>query len=247
MDKILGNKFLIANALTYEFSKNSSQALDYDFFAVYDDIVRAVNTDWTSRSLDRRSIAVGTDYYLHVWDLLSGKVSGWKEMVYISTGIYSQMVVDLVKPTTALVASPDRNFDFVADLNRKGVALTFLNNDCLQAFEAHVLTHPEYPFTGDYTVIEVEELEAMTEPQFDLVHMHSPDLTINPDLVDKIVDVTNSGGAIYIPVANEMMRLYSPDYYIEPLYDMYEALDDRTDITSYHIPHAIGFQILVKQ
>jgi hypothetical protein len=184
---------------------------------------------------------------MHVWDLLSGKVAGWKEMVYISTGIYSQMVADLIQPTTALVASPDRNFDFVLDLNRKGCALTFLNNDCLQAFEAHVLTHPDCNFTGDYTVMEVEELEAMTEPQFDFVHMHSVDLTINPALIDKVVDVTNSGGAIYLSGVNEMMRLYSSDYYIEPLYDMYEVLDDRTDITSYHIPHAIGFHILVKQ
>jgi|11BtaG_2_1085332.scaffolds.fasta_scaffold00033_43 hypothetical protein len=247
MDKILGNKFLIANALTYEFSKNASQELDYDFFSVHDDIVRAVNADWRSKNLDRRSIAVGTDFYMHVWDLLSGKVAGWKEMVYISTGIYSQMVVDLIKPTSALVASPDRNFDFVSDLNRRGCALTFLNNDCLQAFEAHVLTHPEYKFTGDYTVIEYAELEAMTEPQFDFVHMHSPDLTLNPALIGKIVDITNSGGALYLSGVNEMMRLYSPDYYIEPLYDLYEALDERTDITSYHIPHAIGFQILVKK
>ena len=247
MDKILGNRFLIANALTYEFSKNSSQALDYDYFAFHEDIVRAVTADWVSKNLDRRSIAVGTDLYMHTWDAMAGKVTGWKEMAYISNGLYAQMVVDLVKPTSALVATPDRNFDFVSDLNRKGCALTFLNNDCLQAFEAHVLTHPEYQFTGDYTVIEVEELEAMTDPQFDFVHMSSPDLTINPELIDKIVDITNSGGAIYIGAANELMRLYSPDYYLEPLYDMYEALDERTDITSYHIPHAIGFQILVKQ
>jgi len=243
MDKILGNKFLIANALTYEFSKNSSQALDYNFFTVHDDIVRSINADWTSRNLDRRSVAVGSDYYLHVWDLLAGKVAGWKEMVYICLGLYSQMLTDLIQPTTALIAVPDRSFDLVLDLNRKGVALTFLNNDCLQAFESHVLTHPDYNFTGDYTVIEVEELEAMSEPQFDFVCMPSPDLTINADLIDKTIDVTNSGGAIIIAAANEMMRLYSPDYYIEPLFDLYEALDDRTDITSYHIPHAIGFQI----
>ena len=247
MDKILGNRFLIANALTYEFSKNSSQALDYDFFSFHDDIVHAVSADWVSKNLDRRSIAAGTDPYLHMWDILGGKVSGWKEMIYISTGMYAQMVGDLIKPTSALIATPDRTFDFVSDLNRKGCALTFLNNDCLQAFEAHVLTHPEYRFTGDYTVIEVEELEAMTEPQFDLVYMPSPDLTLNPILVDKVVDITNSGGAIFISFANENMRMYSPDYYLEPLYDMYEALDARTDITSYHIPHAIGFQILVKQ
>lgn len=247
MDKILGNKFLIANALTYEFSKNSSQALDYDYFTVHDDICRSVQLDWQSRHLDRRAVAVGADYYLHIWDLLAGKVAGWREMVYIVQGLYSQMLADLIQPTTALIAIPDRSFDLVLDLNRKGVALTFLNNDCLRTFEEHILTHPDYHFTGDYTVIEVEELEAMTEPQFDLVCVPSPDLIINADLIGSTIDATNSGGVIMIGACNEGMRLYSPDYYIEPVYDMYEALETRTDITSYHIPHATGFHIVVKQ
>lgn len=247
MDKILGNKFLIANALTYEFSKVSSDALDYDYFSFHDDICRSVELDWQARHLDRRSVAVGADYYLHIWDLLAGKVSGWKEMVYISSGIYSQMVVDLIKPSNCLFSAPDRKFNQVADLNRQGCALTFLNNDCLQTWENHVLTHPDYPFSGDYTVVEVSEVEEMSTPQFDFVDLQSPELTLNPDLIGSVIDSTVSGGAIYISAMNEMMRIYDADYYIEPLYDLYEALDERTDITSYHIPHAIGFQILIKK
>lgn len=247
MDNILGNRLLIANALTYEFSKNSSQAIDYDFFSVHDDIARSIKADRIAKNLDRRSVAVGADFLLHDWDLLSGTPTGWKEGMYIASGLYNQMIADIVKPTTALVVAPDVNFDFVLDLNRKGVALTFLNSDRLHAFEAHVLTHSEYQFTGDYTVIEYEELESITESQFDMVCMGSPDLTINPDLIDKTIEATNSGGAIIIGASNQGMRLYSPHYYIEPVYDMYEALDARTDITSYHIPYLAGFHILVKQ
>lgn len=247
MDKILGNKFLIANALTYEFSKKSSEALDYDYFSVYDDIVRSVKADLTSKNLDRRAVATGSDHYTNAWNLLSGTPAGWKETMYIIAGMYAQMIIDLVQPTSSLIVTPDRGFDVALDLNRKGVAQTFVNNDCLQTFEEHVLPHPDYTFTGDYTVIEVEELEAMTAPQFDFVAVSSVDLTINPDLIGSLIDATNPGGCIYISAVNESMRLYSADYYIEPLYDLFEALDGRTDITSYHIPHATGFQIVVKQ
>lgn len=247
MDDIFGNKFLIANAMTYGFSKNSSEELDYDFFAVYDDIARSIKDDIVAKNFDRRAIAVGADPIINGWEVLSGTVSGWREAMYISGGLYHQMIADLIQPTTALVDSPDVQFDFVLDLNRKGVDLTFINNDRLYKFESFVLTHPEYNFTGDYTVIEYEELESITEPQFDLTCAPHVEMLWNPDLVDKIIDATNSGGAIMFPFASEGMRLYSETYYIEPVYDVYEALDERTDITSYHIPYLGGFHIIVKK
>jgi hypothetical protein len=247
MDKILGSKFLIANALTYEFSQNSSRELDYDFFSFHDDVAKTLRAEWASLGLDRRAIAVGSDFYLHTWDLVSGAVAGWKETVFICTGLYSQMSADIAKPTDVLMLTPDRNFDFAADMQRKGCNMTFVNNECLDIFERHVLTRPEFPWEGDYNVVDIEELENLDGAQFDFVHIHTVDTLINPPLLDKVIDLTRSGGVIYTAPSNENMRLYSDKYYIEPLFDFYEQIHERDDITSYHIPHALGFHILVKK
>jgi len=247
MDKVLGSRFLIANAITADISKNGSQELDYPFYEVYDDVVRDVTNFWQEQNLDRRAIAVGSDYYMHVWDILAGKPAGWREMVYFGLGVYSEMLVDIKQPATALIASPDRKFNFVAYCASKGIEMTFLNNDCLYNFENFVLNHPEFNFDINYTVLDMQEFEEMNTPQFDYCEFITMDVGTSPELIDTYINVTNPGGVLYMANANEMMRMYSPDYYIEPIYDFYEYIEDRTDITSYHIPHQVGFHIMIKK
>lgn len=247
MLEVISNKVLLTNIITKNSSRYSCSELDYDYWEVMVDAAKLISEYWTSQNVDKRVIAVGADFYIHVWDLYVGDLTGWKEQSYISGGMYAQMVVDILKPQKALISSPDRHFDLIALLASRGCSLTFLNNECLFNFENFIRDLPSYPFTIEYDTIDYQDLLSNTAPEYDFMHMQSSDAIVDPDLIDAYDVSLNSGGVIYVPFVNEDTRLYSADYHVEPVVSVLDAFLSKENMYSYHIPNTIGFQIVVKK
>jgi len=247
MDEVLNNKTLITNIITKESSSYSCLELDYDYWEVMVDAANLISSYWTSINTDKRSIAVGADFYIHVWDLYVGDITGWREQSYISGGIYAQMLCDILQPNNVLISSPDRHFDLVALLSQRGCNLTFLNNECLYNFENFVRDLQSYPFDIQYSAIDYQDILDSTTEQYDFMHLQSSDAIIDLNLVDAYINSLNSGGVIYMPHANENGRLYGEDYFIEPIVPVFDKFLDNPNMYSYHIPNTIGFQVAIKK
>ena len=64
MDKILGNKFLLASLISSELTRDLSDGLEYNYDSAYSDINYSIKEYYNSMTLDRRAIAVGTDGHM---------------------------------------------------------------------------------------------------------------------------------------------------------------------------------------
>lgn len=247
MSEAFKNKTVLMDMITKEVSKNGSLGLDYDFEEVMTDAADAITNYKTSINIDKRVIAVGADLYIHLWEPWSALLDGWKERMFISgSGLYAMMLIDVGNPSTALISTPDRHFDLVAYCANQGIDLCFLNNDSLFNFENFIRDLPSYPFTFNYSVIDYQDFINDNTIGFDFIQMFSSDFNINYDLIDPFIARMNSGGFAYITAANEEGRLYTEDYFIEPIANVIEAINAKPEINSYHIPNAHGFQIIVK-
>lgn len=247
MREILNNKFMMVAAITNELSKPSGGKLNYSYDEVVFDVSNSVSSYINNANLDRRVIAVGAEPRIHIWDLLSSNIDGWKDHTYIASGIYAQMLAKIKEPSSSLIFEPDRHFELVAVLNELGSSISFINNECLFMFESFVRDAASYPFSFDYTTIDMDDLESPPEGLgFDFISVSMLDLINDFDIIDQCAQILNPGGIIYITYANESGRLYSQDYYVEPLVNVYEKIFNLEGITTYHMSNSVGFQILIK-
>lgn len=247
MHEIVNNKFLIMSLITNELSRTPGNLLEYSYDEVVYDIANGVSQFLNSSNIDRRIIASGAEPRIHMWDILSSNLAGWKDHTYIATGAYAQMLTQIKRPTSSLIVEPDRQFELVAHLNNIGSDLTFVNNECLFFFESFVRDLPSYPFSFDYTTIDQEDLtDQSIDLQFDFINLPIVEAISDNSLIEKYMSRLSSGGIMYMPYANESGRLYSEDFYVEPLTAVYETLLERNDIITFHIPSNIGFQIAIK-
>jgi hypothetical protein len=246
MSEAFKNKTVLMDIITKEVSKNSSSGLNYDYEEVIADASSAIANYKSSISVDKRVVAVGADLYIHLWEPWSALLDGWKERMFISAGLYAQMVLDIGKPTSTLFTTPDRHFDTVALCAERGMEIYFLNNDSLFNFENFIRDLPSYPFNFNYNVIEFSDFIEDTSLSFDFIQMFSSDFVLDNDLIDAFVDRISSGGFGYISATNEETRLYSEDYFIEPISHILDALNAKDEVSTYHIPNAHGCQVIVK-
>jgi len=246
MHSIVDNRFLVTSTVTREVSNYAGRSLEYDWDEVVGDISRAVGEYNNSINLDRRVVAVGVVNKIHLWDIVGSNQEGWKDHIFLSVGFYCQMVMDMIKPTNALIVEPDTHFELLALLANSGCNLTFVNNESLFIFENFVRDLPSYPFSFPYRTVDMQDLSSLTG-EFDFVSAPVYDFVVDNNFMEDIVSSVASGGVILGEYGNESGRLYTEDYYMEPVVDVYEQLLDRDDVTSYHLSHGIGYQVIIKK
>lgn len=246
MYNLVENRFLVTSAVTKEISSYASKDLEYDYWEVMQDASRAISSYYDSINMDRRVIAVGSEVKIHVWDIIAGNIDGWREHIFVASGMYGQMIADLTSPQHALIIEPDSQYDLVALLASRGCQLTFMNNESLFLFENFIRDLPSYPFSFSYNTIDRAEL-AVGDLSFDFINAPLVDLILEESLLNDSLSSLQSGGVIYTPYANQSGRMYSEDYHIEPATRVYEDILSRNDITSYHLPGGIGYQISIKK
>lgn len=246
MSEAFKNKTVLTDIITKELSKNSSLSLDYDYEEVISDASQAIANYKSSINVDKRVVAVGADLYIHLWEPWSALLDGWKERMFISAGLYAQMLLDIARPNTAVFTTPDRHFDTVALCAERGMEIYFLNNDSLFNFENFIRDLPSYPFNFNYNVIEFSDFIEDTSLSFDFIQAFSSDFVLDYDFIDAFVDRMSANGFGYISAANEETRLYSEDYFIEPIANILELINARPEISSYHLPNAHGFHVVSK-
>ena len=245
MSNAFDEKMLFSCAIAGDISKSSTDRLGHDWWSMYVDTAKTVGNYWTQANLDRRAVAVGSMLETHYWDFMSD-VPGFKEFLLLHSSIYPQMFVDIKAPQRALIFPPARYGDLVLLLQSKGTELYFLNNDLLREFESSLLNHPDYNFSSDYNVIDLDEFEAITDLTFDFVVYDIADIRINNSLFTWTLDRLATGGIGYFANCNEMTRMYSDNYHLLPIYDLFELLEERADVSYYHIPWAAGIQVITK-
>ena len=247
MTEAFKNKTVLMDIITKEVSKNSALALGYSYEEVITDASQAIKDYKNSIGVDKRVVAVGADLYIHLWEPWSALLDGWKERMFISgSGLYAQMLLDIARPNTAVFTTPDRHFDTVALCAERGMEIYFLNNDSLFNFENFIRDLPSYPFNFNYNVIEFSDFIEDTSLSFDFIQMFSSDFVLDSDLINAFVERMSSGGFGYISAMNEETRLYSEDYFIEPISHILESLNAKAEVNTYHIPNAHGCQVVVK-
>lgn len=246
MDKILGNKFLLASLISSELTRDLSDGLEYNYDSAYSDINSSIKEYYNSMTLDRRAIAVGTDGHMLSHELFNNPQIGWKQSLYLCTDYFSLMMANIKKPKNALINGPDKHFNLVATLASMGCKLTFLNNKFLNNFELFVLNNSEYPFDIEYEVIEQEDIYDYSGPKFDFMALAGVYLVLDDELINSHIDALEVGGVIHIIDTNDNSEIYGEDYAHRPSYKLFEVIDDYPNITTYHIPFGIGHNFIIK-
>lgn len=247
MREILNNKFMMVAAITNEITRSYGSRLQYDYNEAVIDISKSISGYIAEANLDRRIIAVGAEPRIHVWDLFASNMDGWKDHMYLASGPYAQMIAQINSPSSSLIFDPDRHFELVATLNDLGSEINFVNNECLLMFERFVRDQPSYPFSFNYNTLDMQDVDSPPEGLgFDFICITMVDLVNDYSTIENCVNLLNSGGVMYVAYANESGRLYSEDYYVEPVTEVYERLLAMDNISTYHMSNSIGFQIVIK-
>ena len=246
MDKILGNKFLLASLISSELTRDLSDNLEYNYDSAYDDINTSIKEYYNSMTLDRRAIAIGTDGHMLSHELFNNPQIGWKQSLYLCTDYFSLMMANVKKPKNALINGPDKNFTLVAALATMGCKLTFLNNKYLNNFELFVLNNPEYPFDIEYEVIEQEDIHGYSGLKFDFMTLGAGVLLFDDELINSHIDALEVGGVIHLINTNDNSEIYGENYAHCPSYRLFEVIDDYPNITTYHVPFGIGHNFIIK-
>ncbi len=246
MDKILGNKFLLASLISSELTRDLSDGLEYNYDSAYDDINTSIKEYYNSMTLDRRAIAIGTDGHMLSHELFNSPQIGWKQSLYLCTDYFALLMANVKKPKNALINGPDKHFNLVAALASMGCELTFLNNKFLNNFELFVLNNPEYPFDIEYNVIEQEDIYEYTDAKFDFMALAGVYLVLDDELINSHIDALEVGGVMHIIDTNDNSEIYGENYAHSPSYKLFEVIDDYPNITTYHVPFGIGHNFIIK-
>jgi hypothetical protein len=247
MREVINDRFLMMSLITNELSLGIDKELEYDYWEVLNDTALKVSNFYDEINLDRRTIAVGAEPRIHIWDIMSGGQNGWNDHIYIATGLYSLMLIQLLEPKKALIFHADTAYNVSAVLSHIECDITFANNIELLFFEKFIKNSKSYPFKFDYKVVNMQEiLLGKHDVKYDFISLQFNEFTLDDEMIDTVIDALNPGGVLWTTMANESGRLYSDDFYVEPIVDIYEKILSRTDITTYHIPSSVGFQVVVK-
>lgn len=246
MAEIIDDEFLISNYRAVQYSsyindKENSQQIRLE-------ISKKINDFIHSLPLDRRAIAISTDYHCHLWDFLSSTTTGFQESVFVGLNHFSQLVTSILRPTKALVSFPDHNLNLVEALHSLNCQIFLLNSPSLFNFENFALTHEGYTQDISYTVLDYQDLltDAETVTDLDLIVSGSIDFTSEPYLLDKYIEMLSSGGVLYIGETSNFGKV-SADLGLNRMSDLHDAISRNENIYHFYIPFGIGFDIIVKK
>lgn len=235
-------------AVTNQLKNNSSSSLGYDSWEVVGDVSRSVSEFISSANLDRRVIATGAEPRINLWDILSADVNGWKDHMQLAMGTYAEMLIDIMNPSDVLIAEADAYFNVSALLASKGANLTFVNNEALYYFENFVRDAASYTPSYSYNTVDASDIVGVDfAATYDMIIVPTYFVINDDELLNRYIDRLNPGGVLYIAYANESGRLYTEDFYVEPIVNMFETILDRNDLSTYHMPNGIGYQISIKK
>lgn len=246
MAEIIDDEFLVSNYRAVEYSKyilESSSELEN-----YLDIADQIKSYMTTLTIDRRAIAISTDYHCHLWDFFSSRVTGFKESVYVGLNHFSQLISNVLRPSTALVSFPDHNSTLVKSLNSIGCSLYFLNSQSLFNFENFVVNHESFDQDISYGTISYQDLlaEQNVLSDLDLIVSGSIDFTSEPTLLEKYISMLRSGGVLYIGETSDFGNV-SKDVRQNRMSQLHDAIKLNNNIYNYYIPFGIGFDIIIKK
>lgn len=248
MREVLNNKFLMMAAVTNQLKKNSSSSLNYDSWEIIQDVARSVSEFVASSNLDRRVIAAGAEPRINLWDIFSPNVDGWKDHMQLAMGVYAEMIIDMLNPSDVLIAEADAYFNVSALLADKGANITFVNNEALYYYESFLRDAPSHTPSYPYSTVDASDiLDENFTGTYDMVIVPTYFIVNDDELLNGYIDRLNPGGVLYVAYANESGRLYTDDFYVEPIVDIFETILERDDITTYHMPNGIGYQICIKK
>ena len=247
MREVLNNKFLMIAAVSNQLKKTATESFDYDSWEVMQDVSRAVSEFHKLSNLDKRVIAVGSEPRINLWDIARPNLGGWKDHIQLGFGVYAQMVAEMLKPSEVFIAEPDAYFDLSALAASTGASITYLNNESLYIYENFVRDQRSYTPQYSYSTIDYSDLlDQNFSASYDLIVAPMWYVVNDLEILDAFIDRLNVGGAFYLAYSNESNRLYTEDFHVEPIVDVFERLLEREDITTYHLPNGIGYQISIK-
>ena len=250
-DKLLSDNFLLKSFLSRKLSKYPTDYNQYDFRTMYVDMGNARANYINTLPLDKRAIAVSTDYYIHKESLMQSETPGWVDMQEIIANHYIQMIASLIKPTNALFLSLENAPVAVKNLYDNNCKITACNSYTLKFYNDFWEGHPECDYQIDYDVIDMQDIsnldESLLQSKFDFIYFPGVVISWEEELLDNLLELLSPGGTLLLLLTNDIMRLYSPEYYKSPIYFLHEKIMSRTDIYNFHIPDSTGWNVIIKK
>lgn len=203
-----------------------------------------INETLSVLSLDKRREAIGTDFFIWYFDILSKPNSAWNTNFGIDVyGSQDEMLFNLLNPSTVLFSYPCFNPLLTKVMDEKS-ELTLLNNVQLQLFEKSFKQEVE---KSSYDFLSMQEVENGTAKKFDLILISIIDIYHNLDLVINFFNLLTDNGSLAIHHVNEDGRLYAPESEYTPSYDLHQKLKNINNSLVYHNPLIAGKTIAKKR
>lgn len=252
MQKIYNDSLLLKNHVLKTLSKYVTDETVYDSQEVQNDCFQQILQLKNSLTIDKRAVAIGTNTFCSREEMyFASTEGGWSHVYWIGVNHYSQLIVNLLKPKSALIGMPDSHFDIAAILASRDCELTFLNSFLLDLFEKYIYTHPEYSQNQyDYNVIDTQDIiniDNLNGKKFDFIYIPYIWLLFDETLIHNFISITETGGAIVLIGTNDLMKMYKPDFHSNHIYDIMAYVNSIEGVYNYHIPEVQGINIIIKK
>lgn len=202
-------------------------------------------SEQASFNMDRRTVAIGGNEELWLNDLLSGATTTWFSMLR-SMNDSLELMVATKKPTKILSLTPGIGAGMYEWINENPTAkLTLINSPQLDVYEQHMMATSEVFTVANYDVIDFDDLETAACGQFDFIVVAAYDIVSDPEVQKWAVDALESGGLLYVALANNGGKLYRDDYHSHPYADLHQFLISCDGLT-YHVPAHYGYTVFIK-
>lgn len=223
--------------------------------SIIKDYAGSVETLYDNLSVDRRTIAVGADFELHLFNAFANMDEDLEAGVYTSMTMHTAFMDTNTDGTPQKVLSDTGVpliplFEQLQDAKKQ---YTFMNNEYLHHFEQYALTHPDIKAKYDnlrYSAMDEQDLLAGEGAgTYNVVRIKETSF-IHPDKDMKLLDAylgllkvhgfllwsqASNWGSIYSKGVSEMHT----DHYTR----FNEHIRDKENFTVYHIPMEHGLVI----
>lgn len=246
MHSIQNNTVLIGNV----FSRNNSKYISDSLVSeeTYLEIASQISERVRHSSVDRRIIAISTNYHPKVWDAISTNAPGTKQTVHNNMQLFNQMIISLIKPSSSLILIPDQYMLTVSALDYLGSSLTFVNDQSLYNFENYVVNNPGYSFDSEYTVVDYKDLISEDfSHKYDFIFAGAISFESDIDLLKILVNSLNPGGCLLVGNSANMSDVYYVQLPVNIGTHLHRAILELENVYNFHIPFGIGFDAIVKK
>jgi len=252
MQKIHNDSFLLKAHITKTVSKYMDDGVPYNADEVQSDSFQSILDLKNSLTIDKRATAIGTNSFCNREEMFFASVQGgWSHAHWVGINHYPQLIINLLKPKSALLGMPDSHFTMSSILAGMGCEITFINCFLLDLFEKYVYTHPEHqPYQYDYNVIDTQDIinpENIDGKKFDLIYIPYVWILLDPSIINNFINITESGGAIVVIATSDMLRMYKPEFHNNHIYDILKYINNIDEIYNFHLTETQGINVLIKK